>query len=99
MGSRFELLSNLVNRYSYFSDSGHQEEEGDSKIPQKIFQMILLVLKTVPMESRVDTYLKLASLTSEPLLSDLNHHKRSLLMSAHDVSNTTAALILLDNST
>jgi hypothetical protein len=98
MEVRFKILSQLADRYGIFLDPSRQEEDGNAKIPSKILMMMLLILKTVPADAKIDTFMKLAALMDKPLLEAMNPHKRSLFMSAHDVSNTTAALILLDIS-
>lgn len=58
--------------------------------------MLLLVTRSVPIDYRVDAYLKISAVDS--LKVAMRGHWRSLLMSAHQTANTTAALILLDQS-
>lgn len=59
--------------------------------------MILLVYRAVPEDTRIEAFLNIFK--SATLQVTMRGHTRSMLMSAHHIGNTTAALILLDPTT
>lgn len=59
--------------------------------------MIILVFRAVPVDARIEAFLRITNGVNLQVV--IKGHIRNMLMSAHHVANTTAALILLNPAT